>query len=167
MRNRYAALAALGALGAAATVVAPVALSGDGDRGHRGYRVIELSSTPAQFAELELAPAETLDVGDGFAFSDDLWHHGEKIGDDGGSCVVVRIEGTSGLHHCVATWRLPEGQITAQGLVPFDIAQGETADAPFTVAVTGGTGAFRTARGELDVVPAPDGSQAITFRLIR
>ena len=151
----------------AAAALAPVAVSGGSDRGHRGYRVIELTGTAAQFGDLDVAPLGTLNVGDGFAFSDDLSKRGETIGDDGGSCVVVRLEGSVGVHHCVATYRLPDGQITAQGLVTFDASAGATADAPFTVSITGGTDAFRTAHGELHQVPSPDGTTALTFRLIR
>jgi hypothetical protein len=47
--------------------------------------------------------------------------------------------------HCVATLSLRRGQITLQGLIE---VQGEGDSGPFTVAITGGTGAFFGAGGE-------------------
>jgi hypothetical protein len=44
---------------------------------------------------------------------------------------------------CVATLSLPKGQITVQGLVD------RTGPMPVTLAITAGTGAYRTAHGEL------------------
>jgi hypothetical protein len=58
---------------------------------------------------------------------------------------------------CFAALRLDdEGQITLQGLMKFE---GQTpAEAPFTVAITGGTGDFSSASGEAEiaVLKAPD-----------
>ena len=48
-------------------------------------------------------------------------------------------------YQCVATLSLRRGQITLQGLVEI---QGEGDMGPFTVAITGGTGAYRGAGGE-------------------
>ena len=45
---------------------------------------------------------------------------------------------------CVGTLRLERGQITLQGLIQ---VQGENDPRPFKVAVTGGTGAYRSAGG--------------------
>ena len=44
---------------------------------------------------------------------------------------------------CAATVSLPEGQLTVQG--PATLT--ETGNQPFMLAITGGTGAYRTARG--------------------
>jgi hypothetical protein len=49
--------------------------------------------------------------------------------------------------NCIATVRLPDGQITLQGLVTF----GEEAGNGFDVAITGGTGAYRTAHGQATI----------------
>jgi hypothetical protein len=166
MRKRLSVGALIAALAALAAVLAPAALSGDGHGDHRGYKQFEITSTVAQESETDIAPVGEFNVGDGFTFSDDLWKHGKLIGDDGGSCVVVRIDGTVAVVQCVATFRLPGGQISAQGLITFDEAQ--TEEAPFTVAITGGTGEYRTAHGEVTVGPGADeNTDELTFRLIR
>jgi hypothetical protein len=166
MRKKLSVGVALAALVVLTAVLAPAALSGGGDRDHRGYKVIELTSTVAQEGDIDVAPLEQFNVGDAFAFSDDLWKDGKKVGDDGGSCVVVRIDGTTAVVNCTATFRLPDGQITVQGLITFD--ESATEDPPFTVAITGGTGEFRTAHGEVRIAPGADeNTDELTFRLIR
>jgi hypothetical protein len=62
-------------------------------------------------------------------------------------------------------FRLAEGEIVAQGLVTFDPAVGGT---EFTWAITGGTGAYSAARGEVDVVESNGGVNSdLHFRIIR
>jgi hypothetical protein len=51
-------------------------------------------------------------------------------------------------YNCVGTLSLRRGQITAQGLLE---VQGEDDTGPWTVAITGGTGAYRGASGEIRV----------------
>ena len=62
----------------------------------------------------------------------------------------------------VATAELPRGQITVQGLATFT-------DGPstFRLAITGGTGRYRTAHGVLIVEEISETEDRLTFRLIR
>jgi hypothetical protein len=62
----------------------------------------------------------------------------------------------------VVTVSLPEGQLTAQGLATVT----ETSPQPFTLAITGGTGAYRTAHGQLQVAPASETERHYTLTLI-
>ena len=65
---------------------------------------------------------------------------------------------------CVATAELPKGQITAQGLLTFsEEAEGE----PFRLAITGGTGKYRTAHGEVIVKDVSETESRLTFVIIR
>jgi hypothetical protein len=63
----------------------------------------------------------------------------------------------------VATVSLPEGQLTVQGLATLT----ETGNQPFTLAITGGTGAYRTARGQAQVTPVSQTEQHYTLTVIR
>jgi hypothetical protein len=100
--------------------------------------------------------------GDLHTFAGDLFRHGKKIGTDGGSCTVLRFERPSVTAQCVATLSLPKGQVTVQGLVAFT----DPGKVRFVHAVTGGTGAYRTAHGEL-VGQTIDANQAhLTLKLI-
>ena len=71
--------------------------------------------------------------------------------------------GVSFTLQCVVTAELPKGQIAAQGLVTFLAATEE----PSTVAITGGTGRYRTAHGELTLREITDTVDSLRFRIIR
>ena len=53
-----------------------------------------------------------------------------------------------------------EGQLTAQGLVDFDLAPG-----PYHFAITGGTENYQTAQGSVTVLFGQDHDQ-VTFRIL-
>jgi hypothetical protein len=122
--------------------------------------VIDLTTRTVQENDLDLgAPGPS--VGDRFVFSDDVFRGGQKVGIDGGECIVVRLEPnpvpagqepTSATVNCVATVRLPEGQVALQGLATFSEAAGPS----FDVAITGGTGAYRTAHGQATITDIED-----------
>ena len=87
---------------------------------------------------------------------------GNNVGRDPADCVVTRIGPTAPpekqqIVQCTITVELRDGQITFQGL-----AQGTES----FFAVTGGTGAYRTARGEAfarDRVPLQVADVTITL----
>jgi hypothetical protein len=92
-------------------------------------------------------------VGDRLTFGNDLFDSRNRIiGRDVAECVIARIDPTESpdrqqIVQCVVTVQLADGQITVQGI-------GQGTDNFF--AVTGGTGAYRNARGEArarDIVP--------------
>jgi allene oxide cyclase len=84
------------------------------------------------------------------------WHNkvyaptsGKQVGRDQGSC--VRIAPADGTWECSWTTFLPSGQITVAG--PFN-------DSHDTIlAITGGTGAFRDARGQMNLHSRDGGKQ--------
>lgn len=98
--------------------------------------------------------AETLDlgaagesVGDQEVFSDDLYWDGELVGSLDGSCTTTRLDATGATLNCTVTLTLPEGQITTQGAIRFD----ENFPDMFFIAITGGTGEYNEAQGEVKV----------------
>lgn len=80
-----------------------------------------------------------------------------------GRCVNLTLDETNlSQWICELVFELPEGNIAMAG--PFDLLA-ESA----VFAVTGGTGAFRNAGGEVEVVPVPgyeDGRSYAIFRLL-
>jgi hypothetical protein len=147
-----------------------VSTAAGGDKRHDPKTlVIDLTTRVVQEADLDLG-ASGPSVGDRFVFSDDVFRGGHLVGISGGECIVVRLEPdpvppgqepTSATLNCVATIRLPEGQVTLQGLVTFS----EEAGPSFVVAITGGTGAYRTAHGQATLTEDEDEDTPDQLRL--
>ena len=113
-------------------------------------RIFERSEGDLVFIDLG-APGPG--IGDRLTFSNPIFDtDGNRIGRDGAECVIVRIDPTEPparqqIVQCTISVQFADGQITVQGL-----AQGT--DNYF--AITGGTGAYRQAQGEVravDIVP--------------
>jgi hypothetical protein len=145
-------LLAFGSLTPGSTSAEPPAVGRDG----KHHRVIQLTGVSVIAETIDLGNPG-LSVGDIIVISDDLFQDEEKVGVHGGTCTVVRVGAL--LFHCVVTFTLPDGQITAQGLVTPDLAEEQ-------VAVTGGTGAYTTAQGELTVLEEGEGQSRYTFELL-
>ena len=161
MRRTIKLGVAVGLSLAAAGIAVTSASSSDAD--HPRTEIIHAlaAEDPGTTIPLDLDHSGDDSVGDQLVFSVDLFADGRKIGFDGGRCQLVRAPA---LFNCVSVNQLPKGQVTAQGLN--DFSQG---DGPYHFAITGGTGAYRKAHGEVEVLfrsPDPEHSR-VTFRIIR
>jgi hypothetical protein len=95
-----------------------------------------------------------LSLGDYTVFHDQLFAHGKRVGDQGGTCPIVDLG--QGLIHCTGTIRLSGGQITFQGL---------TTTAPTKrFAITGG---HQDASGQGTLVEFGNGRGSLTLKLRR
>jgi hypothetical protein len=167
MHKKLVLSAMLALLLAVASVSLASATSSD-DGGGNTTRVINLTATTVQNTDIDLGKSG-LSLGDRFVFSDDL--SGDEDGTDGGDCVIVRLDPEDATEanvkavtqQCVVTLSLPDGQITGQGLITFT---NTSTQEPFTVAITGGTGEFRTAHGEVQVTEESDTVAKLTVKLI-
>ena len=161
-------LAAFGATGAAAPSTpsasgdAPM-IKGDTVHAARGrLHVLHVKRETGDDIFLDLDHSATPDapapdsVGDADAYTADFFADGKKVGLDGGNCVLVRLPAW---FHCVATNKLPNGDLTVQFLHDYS----ETGSGRF--AITGGTRAYRGASGVVVFVdhPAPRRDD-VTFR---
>jgi allene oxide cyclase-like protein len=109
---------------------------------------LDHSATPA-------SPAPD-SVGDEIVLTGDFYVGTTKVGIDGGVCKLVRLPA---YYHCVATNSFAEGDLTVQFLADF------TQSAPGHFAITGGTGRYRGASGEVTYVDNPDPQRDdVTFR---
>jgi hypothetical protein len=114
--------------------------------------------------DVEFSPFNLVDIGkpglsdgDQIVFHDKLTRNGRPAGDQLGSCVVV--DAAVALANCTGVVRLPRGTVTVH-----------FANSPppmKTLGVTGGTGAYRTTRGDGTLVEKGDGTGTLTFRLTR
>jgi hypothetical protein len=117
-------------------------------------------------AQLDLGP-QGVSMGDQAIFTDELFQDGRRLGEGHGVCTITRITGTAPsrtlTNECLITGILARGQITIQGSFVFP-EQGMAA--PHRLAVTGGTDAYRTARGDVGVRQISSTENDITVRLI-
>jgi hypothetical protein len=167
MRNKLFLGAIVALLLAVASV--PLAFAGGGSGSDDDdVRIFQLTLRHGPFTELDHG-ASGPGVGDRFIFFGDVFRNGEQVGAGGGECVNLLFrpgpdpagEPEALTDQCVATVSLPQGQITAQGLAD------RTAPGPLTLPITGGTGAYRTAHGELETEgPDEAGDERITVKLI-
>ena len=150
-------------LGQVTSALAVLALAVPGSaaaNGHRHGQTFKLTAKETEFQYLDLAPSGS--IGDQLVFADDLYRDGRFVGDDGGSCTITRFESYDEFDaNCIDTLRLRGGQIALQGLVTFR----DGGNDPFTVAITGGTGTYRGASGEVRIRPVTDTKEIYTVRL--
>ena len=112
---------------------------------------------------VDLAPKGEPNAGDLLVFSDDVYWSGEKVGFLDGTCALTRVSATSGRSNCTVTLTLPQGQITLQGAIRFLFAEEDTG--PFYVAITGGTGAYDEAQGQVRVRTISETEERLTVML--
>jgi hypothetical protein len=134
--------------------IVALALSAAGASAHDNGKAFEVTGkaiAPPTMIDLG-APGDS--VGDQQIISMDVFKGAKRIGESHVVCVTVR----AGIAQCDNVTNLPGGQIVATGLVTD--AQEETS--PFTQAITGGTGVYRNAHGQLTVSEA--GPQPATLK---
>ena len=85
-------------------------------------------------------------LGDELVFSGLLLQGGHQIGHQGGVCTTVSMARNEAQR--IATYSFGGGQITAQTLIILN------SPAPYLVAITGGTGIYQGAEGQIHVRPA-------------
>jgi hypothetical protein len=150
-------------LAVAAVTVAAASSAGGARQGAQTTQTIRLVAKQTQATVLVLAAAGQGPVGNQFLTTDDVFRQGHRVGDDASVCqVVAEPDHASRRFQCVATVSLPEGQLTAQGLATVT----ETGSQPFTLAITSGTGAYRTAHGQIQIAPVSETERHYTLTLI-
>lgn len=116
------------------------------DKNGDDFRLVAVSN---QFEDVDVG-TEGESLGDYFVFSDDVYKRGRLVGTLEGQCTVTRIDEEAGAFHqqCLATVVLPKGQLTVQGAIVFEA---ESDQDRATLAITGGTGRYAGAAGQVHV----------------
>jgi hypothetical protein len=133
----------------------------------RHEQTLRLTTRTDQFAFADQNPPGP-SVGDRLVFSDRVFRSGVQIGTAASTCTMVRV--ASPVATCLTdlTITLPDGQITLQGAndgPDHPPAPGE--QVAFRLAVTGGTGQYRAARGDAEGIDAGGGEEQYTIHLTR
>lgn len=145
----------------AATSSSGAGRSGSDDR----HLTLRLSGKEVASTFLDLGDPD-FSQGDEFVFTNDLFRAGTKVGEDGGLCVVTRLTAAgAATFKCVGSNYLPGGQITVQGLVTYGPDE-EIKEEPYFFAITGGTGRYKTATGQVKIEELGGGELRLTFRII-
>jgi hypothetical protein len=156
MGKRLAVLgAAIAMVALALGAVSPAFGSSGDDDEQRTFRVVAIT---AEEDFLDLGD-EGFSLGDQGVFSENLLKGGEEVGHSGGVCTVTSLEREE--VHCVATAWFEGGQITVQGLVGI----GADAPATFVLPITGGSGKYKGAEGEVHARPVSETKEILIFRL--
>jgi hypothetical protein len=149
----------LGVLGAAVALVALVvgtvtpALGSSGDDDKERTIRVRFTLTEEAFVD---AGDKGESLGDQFVFSGTLEKGGDEVGSAGVVCTTVSVE--RGEAQCVATSWFSDGQITAQVLVNF-------AEEPSALPITGGSGKYEGAEGEIVPRPISETEEILIFHL--
>ena len=150
----------LGALSAVIAVVAlavGIALPAAGSTGNAAQdQTIRVTAVTTEQKLLDLG-GPGFSLGNEIVFSQKLLQGANQLGHDGSVCTEVSVARQEA--QCIATYSFPGGQITAQALVIF----GSTA--PYDGSITGGTGKYEGAKGELHVQNVSPTEGILTFHL--
>ena|SRR5947209_390870 len=155
--RRTLVLMALAAVTASALTAAAVAI-GSGSNGLTQPTRVHVIEHPVTDQVIDIgAPGDS--PGDQLPFANPIFDasNSRQVGSDEGNC--VRASTTQGRWECMWTTFLPKGQITVEG--PFRDKFATT-----VVAITGGTGAYRNARGTMILHLRSDGNFDFIFRLL-
>jgi hypothetical protein len=130
------------------------------DRGHSRVHVLKVHRNAEQAVELDLdhsaTPAKPApdSIGDEHVVTADFYQGTKHVGFDGGVCTLVRAPSW---FHCLATNNFAKGSLTVQFLGDF------SSSGPYHFAITGGTGAYRGARGEVLFIARANGEADVTY----
>jgi len=143
---------------AAVAVVAATAAFAGGAPGLTAPRVIHVVERPVTDKVIDIG-AKGDSPGDQLPFTNPMYDgsNSHRVGSDQGNC--VRTSASQGRWECMWTTFLSGGQITVEG--PFIDSKMNS-----VLAVTGGTGTFRNARGQMLLHVRADGNFDFVFSLL-
>ena len=153
MRNTTRALAVGVSLAASVLLLQGSVVGAATGNGRGGTMTFHVVFEPFNYTDLGAPGPSAADV---IVFHDQLDQNGKAVGDEIGSCVLVDA---TGLSNCSGVMRLED-----RGTITFSFVN---APPPHKVlAVTGGSGQFRTARGDGTLDENEDHTGTLVLRLI-
>ena len=144
------------AIAATVALVAAVSASGSGSKGATGKTVTVIEHATTDTTTDTGATGDS--AGDVLTFANEVFDSkdAKKVGTDQGSCIRT-VAGAA--YECAWTTFVPGGQITVEG--PFYDAKNST------LAITGGSGRYRNARGTMSLESRNGGAKfAFKFHVI-
>jgi hypothetical protein len=113
-------------------------------------------------AQIDLG-APGLSQGDEQVITMDVFQGAKRLGESHVLCTIVRVDPATHawISQCTNVTSLPGGDIVTQGVV----TSAQEEQKPFAQAITGGTGSFRGAKGQLTVSEAGPQPATLTYDL--
>jgi hypothetical protein len=140
--------------GLIAAVIGGVSMARAGGTNHHRTFTLREVSTGGKF--ISITHSKNGAPGDMFIFSANLKRHGTRVGDLNAKCTLM-------LHNhlvCDGVFRLPGGTLTGEAFQANSNSNGTT-----RIAITGGTGAYRGASGEVVSIPVNNNINRDIFHL--
>lgn len=155
-------------LSAAAGLLAALACSqpalAAGGTGFEPMTALNLVASTTQSAFIDVDNSSGLSLGDEFVSSGDLLGGSVKVGEFSDVCTVTREVSVDDFDvQCSATFSLAGGDITAEGQAT--VTKGGPVD--IYLAITGGTGIYRTAAGYIEADEVSEKVTDLTVHVIR
>jgi hypothetical protein len=143
--------------------------NGPPDTDDRNVLVLDFDARVVGFTEDNRPPAGP-SRGDRYVANIDLFRAGTKVGEEDAICTITRREANGATKlHCTGVQTLLGGQVTTEGVInygPGEYEAGVKAD-PYSTAIKGGTGKYRTAHGDTRIRDRVAGEFQLTLRIIR
>lgn len=143
----------------AALIVGGVSAASGDDRGSksRDFAVID---TTVLFTDVDVDNSESLTIGDQFVEHNVLRNLAgtKELGSLDAICTFIDVSDENTAVHCVATVELAKGSLEIAGLLHF-------ADETSNIAITGGTGRYEEAQGQVFLRALDDADVLIRFDL--
>jgi hypothetical protein len=142
------------------SLIATLAVAGwaSGSSDISAPQTLHLVSVIKQGTILDLGPSGP-SLGDEQVASGALLHSGQQVGRFSFVCTWTGIHPTYANEHCDGGGKVTDGQITFDGLTQTDHER-------HVWAVTGGTGTYRNARGEVRITDLSDTRSRVVVELI-
>ncbi|UXY21615.1 dirigent protein [Streptomyces cynarae] len=141
----------------------PATAAGSSGPGVPREEVFQLVARSTQTSSVDVNPSGP-SQGDEFVISGELLNQGATVGTYGEVCTLTRVGPVDHFDlQCVASFTLAQGQITVQGRFSVTPAGSGEVD----LAITGGTGLYRTAGGYVHAVNISSTDTQVTVHLTR
>jgi hypothetical protein len=160
MTNKRAFVTGLAIAGAAAGVAVALALPGSASAGVPATGTFTVRVHQGAEAHLDLGRSG-MSAGDQDLFTGSLTRNGKRVGSMAGSCQAVRFGARSAVQLCEFDLRFGSSQIATRGTV----VAGRNGPGTFTLPITGGTGKYLAATGQVTATASNDATLPITVQL--
>ena len=133
----------------ASVTVASATSSPPSDKDKRKVVVLDFDARVVD-TNVDDQPPTGPSLGDVYASPIDLYRDGTKVGEESSICMITRLEANRVTRlHCTGVQTLPGGQVTSEGVINYGPGDEFFLKAdPYSTAIKGGTGKYRTAHGE-------------------